>query len=827
MAYRTSKRSFYLVVCTQLLLAVTCVKGTSDMSELHFVVEPGNIVVETGLPFTWDCAAGGEDPVTITWKKDDIIINNDEHVRILANGSLYFDATKESELSERFYEGTYTCLATNSYGTIFTFGNIQLATLSRPILRPRSRVVLAGRPVRLRCLVQESIPEHTIFWQKNGVDLPKSYRYVVLPQGVLQIINFQPSDVGEYSCIAENTFFRKMSSTATFSIHNREESASKDESCPDNRTPKILSAPNSIVSLSGTSVTLECLVDSCSTDEAVPFVTWYKGGLPLSSNKFVPHGETNLKLEELNIAMAGVYKCEVTIPSMDINLFAVINLDILVPPEFLSVPESQIIPLQTTARFTCVVYGVPEPEITWYYNGEAIRYSGRFFMPTNRDLVISNVRKNPKESDEGVYQCVAENSSGRITAVALLTIEISVKNPNEPVIVFAAPVTTSSIALEWEAPRNIDGEQLIAYSVYYQPIYGGRTGVKVVSSDVTSCVVHSLLPHTNYILEVVAFSGVAASHTSDSVTVTTTILAPNETPTFNLLAIDSSSIEITWDVLAQNNGMINRYNIYYRKKTADSCSNIVAVTTNGTTYEYTAEDLDPDCVYEVQMAASTSAGEGPKSAWTSIKTLNHQSATMQSNFPSPPRNLTAFAVSSESIALWWEAPLLRNTIDDIISYYVHYQVNPDGAEHTITVDSDVDSYVVRDLLPLTNYTFYVEAYTSHGVSEPSDTIYEVTIMDADENTAPNFTVQSYSPRSALVEWDLVQFDECKNITEKGVRVYYRKIGENTTSYIDVEGSHQSHFFTDLEAGATYEVELSASDCEGQESISLTKHVLIQ
>ena len=81
--------------------------------------------------------------------------------------------------------------------------------------------------------------------------------------------------------------------------------------------------------------------------------------------------------------------------------------------------------------------------------------------------------------------------------------------------------------------------------------------------------------------------------------------------------------------------------------------------------------------------------------------------------PSPVWNVTASDITSESLKLHWNRPKKEN---GIVRYDIYMRGrNIEGNETIIANDLETLSYLVEtDIEPYTNYSFYVEAFTSEG-----------------------------------------------------------------------------------------------------------------
>lgn len=100
------------------------------------------------------------------------------------------------------------------------------------------------------------------------------------------------------------------------------------------------------------------------------------------------------------------------------NLFhSIVLFFYSVPPTFVKTPTN--IEVSVTDRqvlFRCLATGYPKPSITWRKDGKPLESDIRHVMTENGALNIID----PKFSDEGSYECVAQNSAGVIVSKAAL-----------------------------------------------------------------------------------------------------------------------------------------------------------------------------------------------------------------------------------------------------------------------------------------------------------------------------------------------------------------------------------------------------------------------
>lgn len=94
---------------------------------------------------------------------------------------------------------------------------------------------------------------------------------------------------------------------------------------------------------------------------------------------------------------------------------------------------------------------------------------------------------------------------------------------------------------------------------------------------------------------------------------------PLRTPELSLSSHSPTDIQVSWQQLPAkvSRGRLSAYRLSYRTA-ADSSVTSVEIPQNST--EYLLQDLQPDTIYLLRMAAATRAGWCEPSAWTSHRT---------------------------------------------------------------------------------------------------------------------------------------------------------------------------------------------------------------
>ncbi|ETE63738.1 Immunoglobulin superfamily DCC subclass member 4, partial [Ophiophagus hannah] len=333
----------------------------------------------------------------------------------------------------------------------------------------------------------------------------------------------------------------------------------------------IVTAPENATVVVGDTVVMECVASANPT----PFISWIR------------EGRTNLVILSVQLHHAGVYVCRANKPQTRHFVKAAAELRVLAPPTISQAPETISRTRASTARFVCKAEGEPLPTVHWTRNGKLLLSKGRVKIQGSGTLVINQIGLD----DAGYYQCVAENHLGMACATARLEVIVREGLPSAPKGVSASSLSSTTVLVSWERPE-FNSEQIIGFSLHYQKALGaflrcvpslGADNVEyqfAVNNDTTEFSVKDLEPNTNYIFYVVAYSQLGASRTSSSI---------------NVQTLEDDLISST--ELSGNETQLVLYG------------------------------LQPNKLYRVRIAASTSVGYGAPSEWTQHRTPDRDNQT--------------------------------------------------------------------------------------------------------------------------------------------------------------------------------------------------------
>ncbi|XP_063438172.1 protogenin-like [Mytilus trossulus] len=641
----------------------------------------------------------------ITWRKDGVLIDFDNRIQKVQNGSLYFKRVWHKKKKNISDEGMYECLVQNKIGSIIARRvTLEVASIAKEYSsEPVDKIVDEGGVARFECKIK-AVPPPLYTWIKDEVQLATNDRYIIINSGILQILHVNADDAGQYSCHATSGGLHHLPDTVNSITWKRSSEAYLTVKSGNKPRPaKIVAGPSDTVAQSGQTVVLECLVDGSPR----PIVKWRRED-GKNITKAVLQG-TNLKLLELEEKDTGSYICEVSSQNGPL-ITAKANLVVTTPPVIIEKPKNQKFPRSRVIIFTCDAEGSPKPKITWYKDGQRTLISnthGRYkIKDEGRQLVIEQT----VVEDSGYYQCIAENSVDFVSAFARLLIEKDDTAPGKP-NVSAEAVSSRSIKVSWYRPANKKCP-ILAYSVTMKVAdTGSNVETQVMLATDTMKMFTDLVPYTNYTVFVLAYtSKCGAGEQSDPVTVATLEDVPCKAPLIRLVSTTPNTITVKWDPLPLRfrNGVIVEYSIYYMKVESKI---IMKERTSGTATSFLITGLDPDTDYRVRVLASTKAGycriENKDWPWVDYRTStgNNPVPTIQVN-----------QINSTSVNVTWQHSSEElPTTGYLLSLNKISSTEP---PEEFNLPAYRRNYILTDLENNTFYVVTLVAKNQHGTSGP-------------------------------------------------------------------------------------------------------------
>ncbi|XP_071990248.1 netrin receptor DCC isoform X4 [Engystomops pustulosus] len=814
----------YTLHSTHLSLAGSQVK---TFTSLWFISEPLDVVTMRGSSVVLHCSAGSDrGSPTIKWKKDGVYLNLaiDDRRQQQPNGSLAIQTVVHSR-HHRPDEGSYQCEASlDGVGAIISrTAKVLVAGPLRFLSQTESVTSFIGDTALLKCeIVGEPMP--TVHWQKNQEDLvltPGDTRVLVLPSGALQISRLQATDAGLYRCLAKNPGSSRTGNEAEIRILS--ESGL-------HRQQIFLQRPSNLAVIEGQDAVLECAVAGYPT----PTVLWMRGEevIPSRTRKYSLLGSSNLLIMNVTDDDAGTYTCLVTYKSE--NSSASSELSVLVPPRFFSYPANLYAYESMDIEFDCAVSGKPPPTVKWTKNGEVVIPSDYFQIVGGSNLRILGLVK----SDEGYYQCIAENEAGTAETYAQLIIPDPVvitpthfpagpftfvspasltDSPHSPTAVPSSsvlpsaprdvvPVLVSSrfVRLSWRPPVDTRGN-IQAYTVYFSKDGAHRERALNTSQPVAlQLTVGNLKPEETYSFRIVAYNEWGPGESSQPVKVATQpeLQVPGPVENLQVISTSPTSILITWEPPAYANGPVQGYRLLCTETISGREQNIEV---DGLSYRL--EGLRKFTEYSLRVLAYNRYGPGVSTEEHTVMTLSDVPSAM-------PQNVSLEVVNSRSIKVSWLPPPSGTQNGFITGYKIRYRKTTRRGELE-TIEPNNLWYLFTGFEKGSQYSFQVSAMTVNGTGPSSDWYTtETPENDLDESQVPDQPSSLHVrplTTSIIMSWTPPLNP---NIVVRGYIIGYG-VGSPYAETVRVDSKQRYYSIENLEPSSHYVISLKAFNNAGE------------
>ncbi|XP_072516423.1 neogenin 1a isoform X7 [Salminus brasiliensis] len=789
----------------RLLLSLLCLTFTGSHAQkgpavrhfnpFWFSVEPSDTLAVRGSPALLNCSVYSDVPAKVRWKKDGTFLSlaSDDRRQVLPDGSLLISSVMHSKHNKPD-EGIYQCVATiDNLGMIISrSARLSVAGTPRFSGQPEAASVRLGDSQVLSCEVNPDLVAF-IRWERDKEPVLLDQRLFTLPSGALVISNATETDAGLYRCVLENVGPTKTSEEAELQILPE---------TWEGRGLEFLRQPGPVSRVVGDSVLLPCVV----TGYPAAYVRWMRDDQPVeesSDGRFQVLGGGSLQIFNLTEEDAGMYRC--LAENVNDSIEAQAELSVQVPPQLLKRPVSTFAHEAMDVLFECEVTGSPAPTIKWVKNGDAVIPSDYFKIIKEQNLQVQGLVK----SDEGFYQCLAENEAGNIQASAQLVIldqgSGGGPTPSAPRDVVASLVSTRFIKLTWRLPLEPHGDD-VTYSVYYS-LEGVKRERRVNTSrpGEMQVTIQNLKPDTKYAFRVVAHNkhGPGESSTPLRVATQAEVQVPGPAPNFQAVVQSPASVSLSWDKPVTGNGEIQTYKLYYMEKGLDNEKDIEV---GGLSYTMTG--LKKFTEYSFRVVAHNKHGPGVSTEDVSVRTY--------SDVPgAPPQNLTVEVLNSKSLMIRWQPPPPDAQNGEITGYKIRYRKGARKSEVSEITSGNQLSQLIEGLQRGTEYTVRVSAITVNGTGPATDwTTAETFESDLDESRVPDVPGSLHVRplvNSIVVSWSP---PENQDIVVRGYIIGYG-IGSPHAQTIKVDYKQRYYSIENLDPSSHYVITLKAFNNVGE------------
>uniref|UniRef100_A0A1A8HDK9 Roundabout, axon guidance receptor, homolog 3 n=2 Tax=Nothobranchius korthausae TaxID=1143690 RepID=A0A1A8HDK9_9TELE len=683
---------------------------------------PSDVVVAAGEPAVLECVPPrGHPEPSVFWKRNNVRVSIKDERISMRGGKLMISPTKKSDA------GMYVCVGTNMVGERDS-DPAELVVYERPVLvrRPVNQVVMEEETVDFLCEVHGD-PAPTVRWRREEGELPRG-RFEIRNGNNLRLLRVKEQDEGTYTCTSENSV-GKTEASAMLQVHV---------------PPQITAKPRDQIATQGRSITFQC----GTTGNPPPAIFWQKEGSqmllfpgqpPSQSGRYSVSMGGELTITDVHPEDSGFYVCQAI--SVAGSVLTKVLLEVeggpsgRIPPIIRQGPANQTVSRGAATQLHCRLVGGASVKISWEKDGERLEEKKpRLTLVENGTLQITDL----KDSDSGMYTCIASSSTGESSWTGMLTVREDgassgsrvsefIQLPGPPQKPVVTEVTKNTVTLTWQSNPHEGGAAVTSYVLEAFSQSVGSTW-QTVADHVKQerHTVVGLFPNTVYLFIVRAVNSYGLSDPSPiSEPVRTQDGSPTEQGVDHRqvqrelgevsiylqkpVVLSPTSARISWTVARQSR-YIQGYRLFYRTIGGSWLVRDVEATSD---YSMVLEDLHSNKEYEIKIRPFFNELQGHDSLVVLLR-------TPEEVLSGSPQAVSAVQLAnSTSISISWEPPL-HNIQTGIIQEYKVWCLSKDVVlEVNRTVDGAVLSILLTGLLPDVRYSVVVAAVTSLGVGARS------------------------------------------------------------------------------------------------------------
>ncbi|XP_068091273.1 receptor-type tyrosine-protein phosphatase delta isoform X20 [Hyperolius riggenbachi] len=309
-------------------------------------------------------------------------------------------------------------------------------------------------------------------------------------------------------------------------------------------------------------------------------------------------------------------------------------------------------------------------------------------------------------------------------------------------------VNSTSVKVFWRSPvPNKQHGQIRGYQVHYVRMENGEPKgppmlKDVMLADAQEMIISGLQPETAYAITVTAYTTKGDGARSKPKVVTTSGAVPGK-PRLVINHTQMNTALIQWYPPVQTFGSLMGYRLKYGRKDVDI---LTTLEFSDKEDHFTAKEIHKGASYVFKLSARNKVGFGEE---------NIQEITIPEDAPSGfPQNLHCDSMSSTSVQINWQPPILAERNGVITKYILFYKDinNPHHQTEVPIVPADT-TVTLTTLKPDSIYDVKIRAYTSKGAGPFSPSV-QFRTQPVDQVFAKNFHVKAVMKTSVLLSWEI-------------------------------------------------------------------------
>lgn len=369
------------------------------------------------------------------------------------------------------------------------------------MVAPRNRTVTTGSSFSLPCQVTGH-PFPKVDWLRLDGKIPLS-RTEITADKSLELSRVISSDSGLYACVATNEV-ASIKSEVHITILD---------------LPHFIEKPSDQVLVIGGSKTLPCGIRG----DPPPTIMWRLPGENPShlfshnkqSKKYRVTRNGSLIIDNFGLNDSGMYSCVGTNSGGGVMARAkILSVEAYPPPIIGILPEDQEISKGDTLKLPCVPASESSaPEVTWWYRAQVHLPERKIIEDKKSGILLSGnialVIRNTNESNDGIYTCKVESSTGTAEASALVKFIKSRSSivgktsfiPASPTKPEVVPINGTTVRLSWSPSNSYSTERASSYMIEYWRHGWSEWRILDAYTEATY-LTRNLIPHYTYTFSV-------------------------------------------------------------------------------------------------------------------------------------------------------------------------------------------------------------------------------------------------------------------------------------------------------------------------------------